>query len=166
MGLFKRTVPNHYIPIHHDNVTSKDWVVLLEAGTMVGGAGEKLRVAACTLERKIVTKYNIFLRPQYYLVVEGYDPRIHALYFCPQLYRLDSENKAVALNGNEIGTLLARSVRDGVVERRAWYEPGESLPGDPVIALAEKVAFDSLVVQEPNVQEPKVQEPKVRDLAA
>src|SRR6516225_7518564 len=127
MGIFKRKVPHHYIPIHHDNVTSKDWVVLLEAGTMVGGSGEKLRVATCTLERKIVAKYNIFLRPQYFLVVEGYDPRIHALYFCPQLYKLDSERKPVALNGDEIGKLLARSVRDGVVDRRPWYDPGESL---------------------------------------
>jgi hypothetical protein len=24
-------------------------------------------------------------------VVEGYNPRIHALYFCPQLFRHDSE---------------------------------------------------------------------------
>jgi hypothetical protein len=152
MGIFKRKVPHHYIPIHHDNVMSKDWVVLLEAGTMVGGLGEKLRVATCTLERKIVTKYNIFLRPQYFLVVEGYDPRIHALYFCPQLYKLDSERKPVALNGDEIGKLLARSVRDGVVDRRPWYDPGESLPSDPVISLAEEVHFDSLTVPETTVQ--------------
>jgi len=149
MGIFKRQVPHHFIPIHHDNISSKDWIVLLEAGTMVGGSGEKLRVAQCTLERRIVTKYNIFLGRQYFLVIEGYDPRIHRLYFCPQLYRLDSEGRPVALDGEEIGKLLARSVRDGVVDRRPWYDPGESLPADPIISPAqEKADFESLIVQE------------------
>jgi hypothetical protein len=32
MGLFKRNVPRHYVPIHPDNINSKDWIVLLEAG--------------------------------------------------------------------------------------------------------------------------------------
>ena len=87
MGIFKRKVPRHYIPIHPDNITTKDWIVLLEAGTIVGRSAEKLRVATATLERKIVTKYNIVLRKKHFLVLEGYDPRIHALYFCPQLYK-------------------------------------------------------------------------------
>jgi hypothetical protein len=157
MSIFKREAPHHYIPIHHDNVSSKDWVVLLEAGTMVGGSGEKLRVALCTRERKIVAKYNIFLRRQHFLVVEGYDPRIHTLYFCPQLYRLDQEGKPVALDGDEIGKLLARSVRDAVADRRPWYDPGDRLPGDPIISpTQEKADFESLVVQDT----------PVRDLAA
>jgi hypothetical protein len=157
MGIYNRKVPNHYIPIHPDNIASKDWIVLLEAGTIVGGSGEKLRVAACTQERKIVAKYNIFLHRQTFLVVEGYDPRIHRLYFCPQLYKLDSEGKPAALNGEEIGKLLARSVRDSVVDRRPWYDPGESLPGDPIISLSQdKLVFESLTVHEP----------PVRDLAA
>jgi hypothetical protein len=148
MGIFKRKVPRHYIPIHSDNVTTKDWIVLLEAGTIVGRSVDKLRVAAATLERKIVTKYNIFLQKKHFLVLEGYDPRIHALYFCPQLYKLDTDNRAVALEGDEIGKLLAQSVRDGVVEKQPWYEPSETLPREPIIASAMKTNFDSLIVDE------------------
>jgi hypothetical protein len=49
-------------------------------------------------EKKIVKKYNMFLRTKYFIVVEGYNPRIHALYFCPQLFRHDS-GKLVPLEG-------------------------------------------------------------------
>jgi hypothetical protein len=81
--MFRRKVPNHYIPIHPDNISKKDWIIVLEAGTIIGPSPDKLRVAIATLERKIVKKYNVLLRPKHYLVVDGYDPRIHALYFCP-----------------------------------------------------------------------------------
>ena len=148
MGIFRRKAPRHYIPIHADNITTKDWIVLLEAGTIVGRSAEKLRVATATLERKIVTKYNIFLKKKHFLVLEGYDPRIHALYFCPQLYKLDSDNKPVALNGDEIGRLLAQSVRDGVVEKQPWYEPSDRVPCEPIIATTTKTNFDSLIVDE------------------
>jgi hypothetical protein len=148
MGIINRKVPRHYIPIHPDNIPTKDWIVLLEAGTIVGRSGEKLRVATATLERKIVTRYNIFLRKKHFLVLDGYDPRIHALYFCPQLYKLDSDNKPVALDGEEIGKLLAQSVRDGVVDRQPWYEPSETLPREPRIAGTTKTNFDSLIVEE------------------
>jgi hypothetical protein len=148
MGLLKRKLPRQYVQIHPDNVLSKDWIVLLEAGTLVGRAGEKLPVALTTSERKIVTKYDLLLRKRYFLVVEGYDPRIHVLYFCPQLYRLDSDSKPVALAGEEIGKLLAQSVRDGVVEKQPWYEPTEALPSEPVIANITKPNFDTLVVEE------------------
>ena len=122
--------------------------MLLEAGTVVGRTGEKLRVAMTASERKIVTKYDVWLRKRYFLVVDGYDPRIHALYFCPQLYRLDSDSKPVALSGEEIGKLLAQSVRDGVVEKQPWYEPTEALPSEPVIATTTKPSFDTLVIEE------------------
>src|SRR5258708_17236627 len=64
MGLFRGKVSSHLIRIHPDNATSKDWVILLEAGTIVGPSPERLRVARSTLERKIVKKYNIWLRPE------------------------------------------------------------------------------------------------------
>src|SRR5205085_6589839 len=99
MALFRRKVPNYLIPIHRDNATSKDWVILLEAGTIVGPSPDRLRIARATLERRVVKKYNILFRAQHYLVVEGYDPRIHALYFCPQLYRYDADKKLVPLQG-------------------------------------------------------------------
>jgi len=80
MGVFPRRVPNHYIPVHPANVAKNDGIIVLEAGTIVGPS--QARVARATLEKKIVKKYRVVLRAKYYLVVEGYDPRIHALYYC------------------------------------------------------------------------------------
>jgi hypothetical protein len=148
MGMFRRKVPRHYIPIHPDNIASTDWIILLEAGTIVGPSAEKLRVATATLERKIVQKYNAFLRKQHFLVLDGYDPRIHTLYFCPQLYKLSSDNKLVPLEGDEIGKLVAQSVRDGVVEKRPFYEPEEASPGKPIDATNVSHHFDSLTIRE------------------
>ena len=133
MGIFRRKVPHHYIPIHPDNIRTKNWVVLLEAGTIVGSGAEKLRVAQATLEKRIKTKYNIFLRKKHFLVLEGYDPRIHALYFCPQLYKSDEDNTLVPLAGDEIGQLIAVSVQEGVVEKQPWYEALDKLPSKPII---------------------------------
>jgi hypothetical protein len=154
MGFLRRKVPTHYIPIHPQNVSNKDWIILLEAGTIVGPSAEKLRVAQATLEKRVVKRYNIFLRPQHYLVLDGYDPRIHTLYFCPQLYRTDEENKLVGLEGEEIGRLVAQAVQDGVTKKRPWYEPSEKLPDEPVIAPNRQMDFDSLVVVQPAKQRP------------
>ncbi len=150
MGMFRRKVPTHYIPIHPDNISKNDWVILLEAGTIIGPATEKLRVAKATLDRKIVTKYNILLRKQHYLVLDGYDPRIHALYFCPQLYRYDADHKLVPLEGEEIGLLLAQSVQDGVVEKQPWYAPSQHLPEQPIISPALNTDFDTVIVEGPH----------------
>jgi hypothetical protein len=149
MGIFKRKVPTHYIPVHPDNIGKNDWIILLEAGTIIGPSAEKLRVARATLERKVVTKYNIFLRAKHFLVLEGYDPRIHTLYFCPQLYAFDSDNKLVALEGKEIGELLAGVVQNSVVERQSWYEPLNKLPNPPIIATTVDTDFDTLMVDRP-----------------
>ncbi|SRR6266436_3000039 len=146
MGLFRRKVPSHYIPIHPDNITKNDWIIILEAGTIVGPSTEKLRVASASMDREIVKKYNIFLRPQHFLVLEGYDPRIHALFFCPQLYKFNSDNKLVALEGEEIGKLVAQAVQGGVVEKQPWYEPSEKLPNQPIITAAMQTEFDTVVV--------------------
>ena len=110
MGLFRRKKRNHLIPIHPHNVGSKDWLILLEAGTIVGPSPENLRVAQATQERKVVMKREGILKRKPFLVVNGYDPRIHAVYFCPQLYRYDSDKKLVPLPGEEIGKLIAQSI--------------------------------------------------------
>jgi hypothetical protein len=154
MGIFRRNVPSHYIPIHPDNIAKKDWIILLEAGTIVGPSPEKLRVARATQERKIVTKYNILMRKKHYLVLDGYDARIHALYFCPQLYRFDADNHLVPLEGEEIGSLLAQSLRNGVVEKQPWYEPTKQLPRKPVITTVMESDFDTVVVDAPRAREP------------
>jgi hypothetical protein len=149
MGLFRRKVPSHLIPIHPDNVTSKDWVILLEAGTIMGPSPERLRVARATQERKIAKKYSVWFRAQHFLVVEGYDPRIHAVYFCPQLYKYDSEKKLVPLQGDEIGRLVANALEGGIVDRRPWYQPADKLPDQPIISVPFQTDFDSLVVEMP-----------------
>jgi hypothetical protein len=81
-------------------------------------------------------------------VLDGFDPRIHTLYFCPQLYKLSSDNKLVPLEGDEIGKLVAQSVRDGVVEKRPFYEPEEASPGKPIDATNVSDHFDSLTIRE------------------
>jgi hypothetical protein len=152
MGILRRKVPNYLIPIHSDNVTSKDWVILLEASTIVGPSPDRLRIARATLERRVVKKYDILLRAQYYLVVEGYDPRIHALYFCPQLYRYDADKKLVPLQGEEIGRLIAQAVEHGITERRPWYEPSAKLPDQPVVDIALNTDLDTVVVELPSAR--------------
>jgi hypothetical protein len=149
MGIFRRKVPRHFVPIHPDNIASNDWIILLEAGTIIGPSAERLRVATATLERKIVKRYNAFLRKKHFLVLEGFDPRIHTLYFCPQLYKLNSDNKLVALDGEEIGKLVAQSVRDGVVQKQPWYDPEEGSAGKPTVATNVRDHFDSLTIREP-----------------
>jgi hypothetical protein len=36
MGLFRTKVPSHLIPVNPQYATSNDWVILLEAGTIIG----------------------------------------------------------------------------------------------------------------------------------
>jgi len=152
MGVFRRKVPSHYIPIHPDNIIKNDWIIVLEAGTIIGPSTERLRVARATMDRTIVKKYNIFLRVKHYLVLEGYDPRIHAMYFCPQLYKFNSDNTFVALEGEEIGQVVAQAVQGGVVERRPWYEPSDKLPSEPIITAAMQTEFDTIVADRPTVR--------------
>jgi hypothetical protein len=139
----------HLVRIHPDNATTTDWVILLEAATIVGASPQKLRVAQTMREPRIVRKYNLFFKAEYFLVMEGYDPRIHSVYFCPQLYRHDADRKLVPLEGEEIGRLIADSVEDGVVERRPWYGPSDGLPDQPVIIAPARPEFDTLVVEQP-----------------
>jgi hypothetical protein len=152
MGIFRRKAPNHLIPVHRDNANKKDWVILLEAGTIVGPSPERLRVARSTLERKIVKKYNIFMRAAHFLVMEGYDPRIHAVYFCPQLFRYDPDKKLVPLQGEEIGRLIAQALESGVNERRPWYEPSEKMPDQPILNAQMQTEYDTVVVEMPNAR--------------
>jgi hypothetical protein len=152
MGIFRRKIPSHLIPVHPVNATSRDWLILLEAGTIIGPSTERLRVARSTLEKKIVKKYDILLRVQHFLIIEGYDPRIHAVYFCPQLYKYDTDKKLVPLQGEEIGRLIAHAVEGGIRDRRPWYEPSEELPDQPIINTPMQAEFDTLVVQMPDAR--------------
>ena len=150
MSIFgSRKIPHYLVPVHPDNVTSKDWVILLEAGTIVGPSNEKIRIARTMQERNVVKKYDLFGGVQHYLVVDDYDPRIHALYFCPQLYKHDNDRKLVPLEGEEIGRLIANALESGIKERRPWYEPSEKLPGQPAITTPLLDEYDTHVVEMP-----------------
>ena len=48
MGLLRRKAPTHLIPVSRDNAASEDWVILLEAGTIVGPSPDKLR--GCSID--------------------------------------------------------------------------------------------------------------------
>lgn len=152
MGLLRRRVPTHFIPIHSDNIASKDWIIVLEAGTIVGPSPSRLRVARATQERTVVKRYNIFLKPTAYLVVDGFNPRIHAIYFCPQLFRYDPEKRLVPLQGEEIGTVIAQSIEGGVVNRRPWYEPAEQVPPERIVDSSALREFDTVIVEMPNAR--------------
>jgi hypothetical protein len=160
MGLFRTKVPSLLIPVNPLYATSNDWVILLEAGTIIGPSPERLRVARSTLERKIVKKYNFVLRAKNFLVLEGYDPRIHTVFFCPQLYKYDSEKKLVPLGGDEIGRLIAHAVGGGITDRRPWYGPSEKSPDRPIIDAQMNMEFDTLVVDIPSAQNPAVRSSK------
>src|SRR5690242_10733704 len=152
MSIFRRQVPSHLVPIQSVNTTSKDWLILLEAGTIIGPSTERLRVARSTLEKRIVKRYDLLLRVKHFLVVEGYDPRIHAVYFCPQLYKYDTDKKLVPLQGEEIGQLIAHALESGVTPRRPWYEPSEQMPDQPAISSKLQTEFDTVVVDLPTVR--------------
>ena len=113
-----------------------------------GRTPQRIRVARWMQEKKIVKKHDMFLRTKYFIVVEGYNPRIHALYFCPQLFRHDS-GKLVPLEGEDIGRLIGHAVEASATERRPWYEPTEKLPQEPLINSAMLREFDTLVVEMP-----------------
>jgi hypothetical protein len=145
MGFFGTKNHPHLVPINPDNVKNKDWAILLEASTIVGPSSDRLRVANTTQDKKIVWRFRS-LRWAPFLAVDGYDPRIHVLYFCPQLYKVDSENKLVPLPGEEIGRFVAQAVESRVTPRRPWYEPLDKLPEERIIGAED---FDTLVVERP-----------------
>ena len=144
---FFRKNPCHLIPIHPDNAANSDWIVLLEANTIVGPSGRRLRVARTTQERKVVRRFSRFRRRPF-LYVDGYDPRVHTLYFCPQLYKRDEDDRLIALDGDEIGNLIADALGEAVKSRLPWYEPTDQLPAEPIITGDIIREFDTLVVDQ------------------
>ena len=145
MSIFSRHKNRYLVPLHRDNARSKDWVIILEANTVVGSSRESFRVAAATQERRIVRS----LRRRLFLAVEGYDPRIHVLFFCPQLYKQDRDGTLVPMRGDEIGNFIAQALADKVGRRRPWYDPMEGIPNKPLIDAAMLDEFDTLVVEAP-----------------
>jgi hypothetical protein len=149
MSIFQRKVPNRFIRIDPNNATNKDWLIVLESGTIIGPSPDKVRVVRSTQERKVVKKYNLLLQPEYYLDIEGYDPRVHTVYFCPQLYKYDSEQKLLPLFGQEIGNLIAQALESVIKARRPWYLPSDDLPTEPAINGSIEPELDTWVVDMP-----------------
>ena len=71
------------------------------------------------------------------------------MYYCPQLYKYDTEEKLVPLEGEEIGKLAAKAVQSGVLEKRPWYPPSEMLPRKPIVDGSMDIDFGSVVVDAP-----------------
>jgi hypothetical protein len=153
MSIDGRKAVGNLVPVHPDNARRKDWIVLLEASTIVGSPRDRLRVALTTRERRIRKKFRLFGKSELFLVIEGYDPRIHALYFCPQLYKYDND-KLVPLEGEEIGRLMVQALQDGASDRQPWYEPLDKLPDEPVVTGAVQTELDSVVVNMPAPRTP------------
>jgi hypothetical protein len=172
MPFFRRKNRRHLIPLHRDNARSEDWVVILEANTIVGPNRETLRVARATRERTIVTRLKSF-KLELFLLLENYDPRIHALFFCPQLYHYDKDGALVPMRSDEIGTFVARALDDKTAVRRPWYDPIEPPPGRPLVAETMLDDYDTLLVESPPTQpllsapvrEAINADPKVEELA-
>jgi hypothetical protein len=161
MSIFDKRHGN-LVPIHADNANTRDWLVLLEAATIVGRERDKLRVALTTQERKLVKRRKFFGKTEHFLVIDGYDPRIHALYFCPQLYK-NEDGALVPLTGEEIGRLMAQALERGAVEKPPWYEPSDSLPKEAIIKASPEKEFDSLVVDAPSPKAPALRAVLIAD---
>jgi hypothetical protein len=151
MGFFRRKSRRHLIPLHRDNARSDDWLVILEANTIVAPHREALRVACATRKHRIVTRVRSFTR-QLFLLVEGYDPRIHIVLFCPQLYHYDRDGTLVAMRSDEIGRFIAKSLDEKTAVRRPWYGPSQSRARSPLLAEAMLDEYDTLLVASPPTQ--------------
>jgi hypothetical protein len=148
MSIFSRRDRRHLIPLHRDNAEKKDWLIMLEANTIVGPQQRSFRVAWATQEQRVVRPLTS-LWPQLFLVVEDYDPRIHVLFFCPQLYKYGRDGALVPLRGEEIGDFIAEAIADKAAKRRPWYDPMEAVPNRPLVAATMLEEFDTLMVEAP-----------------
>lgn len=152
MSIFGRKAPTGLIPIHADNAANKDWLILLEANTIVGPSPERLRVAVATQEQRIVRKHNLLGRAKYFLEVKEYNPRIHIPFFCPQLYKYGPDKKLVPLQGDEIGRLIAHAYAGDIAGKPSWYAPSDKMPDPLTIRASALTEFDTVVVEMPAAQ--------------
>ena len=101
MSIFTKTSQGTLVPIHPDNAKTKDWVVLLEAATILGQSRDKLRVALTTYKRKLVRKKKLFQKPRYFLVVDGYHPGIpRTIFLSPALSERRSRPRSIEWRSN------------------------------------------------------------------
>jgi hypothetical protein len=65
MNSIKGRPHGNLVPVNADNANTRDWLVLLEASTIVGHQRGKLRVALVTQERKFVKKRRLFRKAEH-----------------------------------------------------------------------------------------------------
>ncbi len=152
MGIFGRKIPTGLIPIHADNAVNRDWLILLEANTIVGPSPERLRVAVATQEQRIVKKHSLLGKAKHFLEVKEYNPRIHIPFFCPQLYKYGPDKKLVPLQGDEIGRLIAHAHAGNITGKPSWYAPSDRMPDPLTVSASALTEFDTVVVEMPGAQ--------------
>ena len=146
MYSFWRPRSHHLIPLHPDNVNNNHWIVLLEANTIIGAAAERLRAVSATQRRMVVWRLQgLKLRP--FLVLEGFDPRVHFAVLCPQLYKYDHDGVLAPVRGEEIGAFIARALNHNTVLRCPWYKLMDKIPDQPPITETILTEFDTLVIE-------------------
>jgi hypothetical protein len=163
MGILRQRNPYRLVPIHPSNAFNKDWAVLLEATTIVGPRANKFRVSSATQEKNVVQRLawsrgETFLAGSHrrtFMVIEDYNPRIHVLLFCPQLYQCDQTGRLSPLNGEEIGRFIAQALAQKAPQRHPWYNPLHAVPTEPVFNEPMPGDYDTLVV-EPALSAPLV----------
>lgn len=146
MRVLKHRNPYRLVPIHPSNAFNKDWAILLEATTIIGTRANKLRVASATQQKNFVQRFTLSHRKTF-LIVEEYNPRIHILLFCPQLYQYDEAGRLSPLEGEEIGRFIAQALAQKAPLRHPWYNPLHAVPAEPVLNEPMLSDYDTLVVE-------------------
>jgi hypothetical protein len=146
MGIFRRYDRRELLPLHPENVRNTDWVILLEANTIVDGSGQRLRVARTTQAHQIIKSRWPF-RSRFFLRVQGYNPRLHFVVFCPQLYKHDRTGRLVPLRATEIGQFIADALNNKAIPRPPWYRLASEIPNRPIINESLLDEYDTLLAE-------------------
>lgn len=125
---------------------NNDWAILLEGTTIIGTRADKFRVVSATQQKNVVHRFTLWHRKTF-LVIEEYNPRIHILLFCPQLYQYNQADRLSPLGGEEIGRFVAQALAQKAPLRHPWYNPLQAMPAEPVLNEPMLNDYDTLVVE-------------------
>lgn len=146
MRILRRRNPYRLVPIHPSNAVNNHWAILLEASTIIGTRSGKLRVASATQQKNVVQRFTLNRR-KIFLVIEEYNPRIHILLFCPQLYQYDQAGRLRALEGEEMGRFIAEALEKKAPLKCPWYNPLHATPAEAVLNEQMPSEYDTLVIE-------------------
>jgi hypothetical protein len=134
------------VQIHPSNAINDHWAILLEASTIIGTRAKKLRVASATQQKMVVQRFTLNHRKTF-LIIEEYNPRIHILLFCPQLYQYDQAGRLSPLEGEEIGRFIADALEQKAPPKCPWYNPLHATPVEAVLNEQMPSEYDTLVIE-------------------